>query len=166
MKRCKWSVNKQMSAKKINSDYLHVTKERCPTPGECIALLKSSVWFITFPEALSSDRLCDSSFCVSFVTGHICQPFSGGRYVLCLQHWRLQVSGWYDSAYPTQPEIPLCILYCSHQQETAFCLHLFPKGEPNMWRRHEMNGGKLEEGEREEGLRSSKTEEECVNNYL
>lgn len=99
-----------------------------------------------------------SSFCISSVTGHICQPVSGGRYVLCLQHWRLQVSGWHDSAYPTQPEIPLCILYCSHQQETTFCLHLFSKGEP----RHVMKTW----DEQEVGEINWRTEEECVKSYL
>lgn len=85
MKRCKWSVKKRMSAKKINSDYLHVTKERCPTPGECIALLKSSVWFITF--TLKLYRLTDfvTLLSVSLLSQDIFVSLSqvDGMYFVC-----------------------------------------------------------------------------------
>lgn len=81
---------------------------------------------------ISSSCLTNSvtkSVSLSLSSGHICQPVSGGRSVFRLQHWWLQVSGWHDSAYPTQPEVALRLLYCSHQQETTFCVHLLPKGK-------------------------------------
>lgn len=83
---------------------------------------------------------------MSPATGHICQPVSGGRHVFCLQHRWLQVSGRHDSAHPAQPEVPLCVLHGSHQQETTVCLHLFPEGECDTSKTHEksrdmMGGG-------------------------
>lgn len=71
----------------------------------------------------------NSSVPPSLSAGHICQPVSGGRPLFRLQHRRLQVSGWHDSAHPAQPEDTLRLLHRSHQQETTFCLHLLPKGE-------------------------------------
>lgn len=73
-----------------------------------------------------SSRLITSRLCLS---GHICQSLPGGRSLFRLQHRRLQVSGRHDSAHPTQPPVPLRVLHRPHQQETAFRVHVFPKGK-------------------------------------
>lgn len=73
------------------------------------------------------------------VTGYICEPFTSRWPLLCLQHRWLQVPGRHDPAHSFEPALSLRLLYSTHQQETAFRLHILPEGTNEEWHFHDID---------------------------